>query len=118
MTEHERVTALRIFLMERRARLKPSDVGLPTYGARRCPGLRREEVAELVGVSPTWYTLFEVARGKRRVSIKMVERVASALHLNEAESATLLCLAIPEIGRTVAALIGARVDLSQLANAS
>ncbi len=101
--------ALRRFLKERRARLQPSDVGLPSYGARRCPGLRREEVAELVGVSAHWYTLFEMARRNRRVSIKMVERVADALRLDEEDYAMLLCLAVPEIAR-VSSIISGKIS--------
>jgi hypothetical protein len=42
---------IREFLTSRRARLKAADVGLPDYGARRVPGLRREEIAVLAGVS-------------------------------------------------------------------
>jgi transcriptional regulator with XRE-family HTH domain len=85
--------------MDRRARLKPSDVGLPSHGTRRCRGLRREEVAELVGVSAHWYTLFEMARRNRRVSLGMIERVAAALRLDEEDHTKLLCLAVPEIAR-------------------
>jgi transcriptional regulator with XRE-family HTH domain len=94
-----RGVALRAFLLERRGRLKPQDVGLPSLGPRRCPGLRREEVAELAGVSAAWYTLFETARPQRRPSLRMVERVASALRLNERDRARLYCLALPEFGR-------------------
>jgi len=93
---------LRSFLMERRGRLQPSDVGLPSYGSRRCRGLRREEVAELIGVSANWYTLFEMARCNRRASLRMIERVATALRLDEADHTTLLCLAVPEIARVSA----------------
>jgi transcriptional regulator with XRE-family HTH domain len=98
MSDDDR-NALRTFLKERRARLKPSDVGLPSYGTRRCPGLRREEVAALVGVSADWYTLFEMARCNRRASIRMIERVAVALRLDEEDHAKLLCLAVPELAR-------------------
>jgi len=98
MSEEDR-NALRDFLKERRARLKPSDVGLPSYGTRRCQGLRREEVAELAGVSAHWYTLFEMARRNRRASIRMIERVAAALRLDEEDYTKLLCLAVPEIAR-------------------
>lgn len=42
---------IRDFLTSRRARVTPDEVGLPTYGTRRVPGLRREEVATLAGVS-------------------------------------------------------------------
>jgi hypothetical protein len=99
LEERERATALRAFLIDRRNRLKPADVGLPTYGTRRCRGLRREEVAELAGVSTTWYTFLEIARPNKRFSIKMVTRVASALRLDERDSFELLCLTFPEIAR-------------------
>jgi len=98
--------SLRTFLKERRARLKPSDVGLPSYGPRRCKGLRREEVAELVGVSAHWYTLFEMATRNRRASIKMIQRVADALRLDEEDYATLFCLAVPEIARVSSYISG------------
>ncbi len=101
MENKERVAELRAFLIDRRSRLTPSDVGLPGSGIRRCRGLRREEVAELVGVSASWYTLFEVARRDRRVSIRMVERVADALRLDDADRARLYCLAIPELSRVL-----------------
>jgi len=60
-----RHTELAAFLRAQRARLTPADVGLPdgsASGRRRTPGLRREEVAELSGVSVTWYTWLEQAR--------------------------------------------------------
>lgn len=44
------------FLRSRRARLTPERVGIPAYGTRRVPGLRREELALLAGVSATYYT--------------------------------------------------------------
>lgn len=47
---------IRDFLATRRAKLTPADVGLPTSARRRVPGLRREEVAVLAGVSTEWYT--------------------------------------------------------------
>jgi hypothetical protein len=46
---------IREFLTSRRARITPDQVGLPTYGSRRVPGLRREEVAVLAGVSVPYY---------------------------------------------------------------
>jgi hypothetical protein len=56
MNEIDRKKRLRQFLLDRRASLKPRDVGLSDRGGRRCcPGLRREEVADLAGVSVTWY---------------------------------------------------------------
>ncbi|MEV0599026.1 helix-turn-helix transcriptional regulator [Streptomyces sp. NPDC050315] len=50
------------FLRKRRENVSPTDVGLPEGARRRTPGLRREEVAVLAGVSPTWYTYLEQAR--------------------------------------------------------
>jgi transcriptional regulator with XRE-family HTH domain len=47
------------FLSSRRARITPEQAGLPTYGARRVPGLRREEVASLAGVSVEYYKRLE-----------------------------------------------------------
>jgi transcriptional regulator with XRE-family HTH domain len=84
---------VREFLATRRARLTPHDVGLPTHGAnRRVPGLRREEVAVLAGVSIDYYTRLE--RGNLTgVSGSVLEAVARALHLDEAERAHLLDLA-------------------------
>ena len=53
---------LAAFLKSRRERLAPTDVGLPSGGRRRTPGLRREEVAALSGVGLTWYTWLEQGR--------------------------------------------------------
>lgn len=73
------------FLRARRTRVTPADVGLPAgTGVRRTPGLRREEIATLAGVSIDYYTRLE--RGKeRRPSAPVVEALASALRLDEAE---------------------------------
>ncbi len=54
--------ALGDFLRAHRERLTPAAVGLPPMGRRRTPGLRREEVAQLCGLSATWYTWIEQAR--------------------------------------------------------
>lgn len=64
---------------------------------RRVAGLRREEVAELVGVSPNWYALFEAGKADRRFSAAFVQRVAEALRLDERERGMLFRLALPEI---------------------
>ena len=53
---------LAAFLRAHRERLSPADVGLPSGGRRRTPGLRREEVAALAGVGLTWYTWLEQGR--------------------------------------------------------
>ena len=81
-----------------RARLRPKDVGLPVHRHRRVPGLRREDVAELVGVSPNWYGYFEAGRVDLRFSTDFVSRVASALRLTDRERLTLFRLALPETG--------------------
>jgi len=87
---------LRSFLTGCRARLLPSDVGLPVSGGRRVPGLRREEVAELVGVSAKWYAAFEAGKSDRRFSAEFVHRVAEALRLNARDRVWLFRLALPE----------------------
>jgi transcriptional regulator with XRE-family HTH domain len=81
------------FLTSRRARLKPAEAGLPMYGdVRRVPGLRREEVAMLAGVSVDYYTRLE--RGNMSgVSESVLESVSRALQLDEAERAHLQDLA-------------------------
>ena len=83
---------IREFLTSRRARLKASDVGLPDYGTRRVPGLRREEVAVLAGVSAPYYTRLE--RGDLSgASDSVLEALARALQLDDAERAHLFDLA-------------------------
>lgn len=95
MTDLQRRNELRRFLMAHRAKISPDDVGLPSRARRRTPGLRREDVAELAGVSVSWYTLFEMARD-RRVSSKMVLSVARALRLDADDTGTLFALALTE----------------------
>ncbi|MFD4669621.1 helix-turn-helix domain-containing protein [Lentzea sp. NPDC058450] len=84
---------VRGFLTSRRARITPQDSGLPFYGGnRRVPGLRREEVALLAGVSTDYYNRLE--RGNLRgVSLAVLDSVACALRLDEAEHAHLRHLA-------------------------
>ena len=84
---------LRDFLVSRRGKVTPEQAGLPTYGGhRRVPGLRREEVALLAGVSVEYYTRFE--RGNAQgVSDGVLEALVRALQLNEAERAHLFDLA-------------------------
>lgn len=80
------------FLTSRRAKLTPKEVGLTAYGARRVPGLRREEVATLAGVSVDYYNRME--RGNLSgASEGVLEAVAGALRLDEAERAHLFDLA-------------------------
>lgn len=86
---------LREFLRSRRARLQPADVGIePTPGHRRVPGLRREELARVAGVSPDYYMRLEQGRGAN-VSETVLEAVARALQLNETERVHLFDLAQP-----------------------
>jgi transcriptional regulator with XRE-family HTH domain len=80
------------FLKARRAKVKPSDVGLPEYGRRNTPGLRREEVAVLAGVSASWYTWLEQGRSIR-VSASVLDAIASALALDSVDRAHLYSLA-------------------------
>jgi transcriptional regulator with XRE-family HTH domain len=88
----DRRRALRGFLMSRRARLRPADVGLPETRRRRTPGLRREEVAQLAGLSTEWYTLFEMAKDTG-VSQRTIDAIAGALRLTPAEHKHLQLLA-------------------------
>jgi transcriptional regulator with XRE-family HTH domain len=83
---------IREFLATRRARITPQQAGLTTYGRRRVPGLRREEVAMLAGVSTDYYARLE--RGNLTgVSDGVLEAIARALRLDEAEHAHLHDLA-------------------------
>ncbi|PPF85606.1 transcriptional regulator [Subtercola sp. Z020] len=83
---------IQAFLTARRARITPEQAGVPLYGGkRRVPGLRREEVAMLAGVSTDYYTRLE--RGNLAgVSDSVLNAVASALHLDDAETAHLFDL--------------------------
>jgi transcriptional regulator with XRE-family HTH domain len=80
------------FLRAHRERLEPSAIGLTRGTRRRTPGLRREEVAQLCGLSTTWYTWIEQGRDVA-VSPAALARLAGALHLSRAERAYLFELA-------------------------
>lgn len=80
------------FLRTRRARLQPDQLGLPTFGRRRTPGLRRDEVAQLAGVGVSWYTWLEQGRDIT-VSEQVVERLAETLQLESEERRHLFVLA-------------------------
>ena len=94
--DDDRRSKLRIFLVNCRSRLKPQDVGLPSTGRRRVSGLRREEIAELVGVSSDWYRWFESGR-QIRVSAGFLSNLCKALRLTPIEQISLFYLAMPEI---------------------
>ncbi|UIR18026.1 helix-turn-helix transcriptional regulator [Streptomyces spinosirectus] len=72
------------FLRRGRARLDPSDVGLTAGARRRTPGLRREEVAQLAGMSVDYYSRLEQSRGPRP-SRQMLSALARALRLTQDE---------------------------------
>ena len=80
------------FLRRRRESIKPDQVGLPSGGRRRTPGLRREEVALLAGVGTTWYTWLEQGRDVR-ASLDVLEALARALNLSPVERTHLMLLA-------------------------
>ncbi|QCD58741.1 helix-turn-helix transcriptional regulator [Streptomyces hawaiiensis] len=96
----DRSSEIREFLRTRRARITPEQAGLaPHGGARRVPGLRREEVAQLAGVSVDYYVRLERGRTKG-VSETVLDAVARALHLDETERAHLFDLTQPTPART------------------
>jgi transcriptional regulator with XRE-family HTH domain len=80
------------FLRSRRARITPDQVGLPQTGRRRTPGLRREELALLAGISATWYTYLEQGRDIR-ASDQVLDALASTLRLDRHERGHLFQLA-------------------------
>jgi transcriptional regulator with XRE-family HTH domain len=79
------------FLKGCRARLSPAAVGLPDTSRRRTPGLRREDVAAIAGVSVTWYTWLEQGRNIQ-VSADVLERICAALRLSSDEREYLFAL--------------------------
>jgi transcriptional regulator with XRE-family HTH domain len=91
---------LAAFLRARREALRPEDVGLPPGRARRTPGLRREEIALLAGVSVTWYTWLEQGR-PINASTDVLEALARSLRLGDAERQHLLALATRTPGEPV-----------------
>jgi transcriptional regulator with XRE-family HTH domain len=88
MDRHE----LAEFLRSRRARLRPTDVGMPAGQRRRTPGLRREEVAALAAISVDYYTRLEQARGPQP-SRQVLTGLSRALRLSDDERAHLFRLA-------------------------
>jgi len=72
------------FLRNRRERLQPADFGLPTARRRRTPGLRRDDVAELAGISLAYYTWIEQGR-ELNLSREVLDSITGALRLNIAE---------------------------------
>jgi hypothetical protein len=96
--DFDRRRELRSFLMQCRTSLAPIELGLPLTTRRRVQGLRRGEVAELIGVTVDWYRAFESGRPVR-VSPQFVARVGSALRLTPAQQMTLFRLSFLEMYR-------------------
>ena len=120
MVAVENRAQVREFLVSRRARLTPAEAGLPAWSTnRRVPGLRREEVALLAGVSVEYYVRLE--RGNLAgVSEPVLDAVANALRLDEAERAHLFDLARNASlrpGRPAAARPGVRPEVQWLLDA-
>ncbi|WP_051297719.1 helix-turn-helix transcriptional regulator [Brevibacterium album] len=88
------VTELGEFLRSRRDRLTPAEVGITSYGRRRVPGLRREELAQLAGVSVTYLTRLEQGQSQN-ASDAIIDALARALLLDADERAHLYALARP-----------------------
>ncbi|WP_102192757.1 helix-turn-helix transcriptional regulator [Microbacterium aurantiacum] len=88
------VTELGEFLRSRRDRLTPEDAGVRSYGRRRVPGLRREELAQLAGVSATYLTRLEQGQSQN-ASDAVIEALARALQLDDDGRAHLFALAHP-----------------------
>ncbi|MEV6632660.1 helix-turn-helix transcriptional regulator [Actinoplanes sp. NPDC051470] len=82
------------FLKARRGRVRPEDVGLTTSGRRRVPGLRREELARLAGMSPRYLTRLEQGED-HNPSAQVLSALSSALRLDADEAAHLYALAAP-----------------------
>jgi transcriptional regulator with XRE-family HTH domain len=102
-------------LRSRRERLRPADVGLPAGSRRRTPGLRREEVAVLAGISPTYYAFLEQGRDLRP-SRQVLDALARALQLETVERVHLHQLVHGDpvspggISETVSSAVAALVD--------
>ena len=92
MTSVEQRRALGAFVRAQRDKLAPGTIGVPPGTRRRTPGLRREEVAQLCGFSPTWYTWIEQGRDVS-MSAPALVRLARGLRLTRAERGHLFELA-------------------------
>lgn len=93
MNDKTRLESLSTFLKTKRSQITPESIGLPAGTRRRTPGLRREEVAQLAGVSTTWYTWLEQGRNIK-VSSSVLDCIAIALQLNSDERDYLYNLAL------------------------
>jgi MmyB-like transcription regulator ligand binding domain/Helix-turn-helix domain len=109
----ERRVELAAFLKARRARILPTDVGLPPGMRRRTDGLRREEVAQLAGVGLTWYTWLEQGR-PIRASTQVLDAVGRALRLDSAELEHLYRLADVPVPPSDAAAVTASPAVQEI----
>lgn len=94
MVPMARNEALSAFLTAKRAAVSPAQAGIPATGARRVPGLRREEVAFLAAVSVDWYIRLEQGR-QITPSESVLDAIAKILQLDDAEREYLFNLARP-----------------------
>lgn len=108
-THRDPVEGLGQFLRSRRERLSPAAAGLPGAGRRRVPGLRRDEVATLAGVSVSYYSRLEQGR-ELSPSLRVLEALARVLRLGEEEKRELFRLAQPAARRTRSAFRIERVS--------
>jgi transcriptional regulator with XRE-family HTH domain len=99
------------FLRARRDQLRPQDFGLPPGQRRRAPGLRREEAAQLCGISPTWFAWIEQGR-TAAISVASLAAIARGLRLSQAERRYLFELAARK--DPGAAADAARIDAAEL----
>ena len=104
------------FLKTRRAKISPSEGGLPSAERRRTPGLRREEVAQLAGVGLTWYTWLEQGRDNH-VSAQVIESLSRVLMLDKQERLHLFRLAnqslpsdVPESQKSISPILQHLLD--------
>jgi transcriptional regulator with XRE-family HTH domain len=86
------------FLASRRAKLRPEQAGIPAGNRRRVPGLRRQEIAEIAGLSVDYYVRLEQGRAGN-VSQAVLDAIARALQLDEDERSHLWALAQPVASR-------------------
>ena len=118
--QQARRAELAAFLRAQRARLRPADAGLPEDpqpGRRRTPGLRREEVAQIAGVSVTWYTWLEQGRDIA-ASQQVVDALAGALRLSPDQHRYLCGLAGLPVAAGEAPAADARPRLQRLVDAA
>ncbi|GAA1200383.1 helix-turn-helix domain-containing protein [Streptomyces rhizosphaericus] len=108
----ESVNELGDYLRARRAAVPPADVGLPDDGARRVPGLRRDEVALLAGMSTDYYIRLEQGR-ERHPSEQVLRAIAGALRLNDAAATHLFRLGL-SVFETAAAMASVAPELLRL----